>query len=223
MRLYTILLYFCKTALHVSGDTLIHHQEHTQTVIRASGTGRTVFATVRWCGGVRVLTPPRQQMVANTVQPVPDAVITLWVCSWWWMRVSPETCRAVLEKYNKAVYSLILMDNYWHRFTTHGPMNVKYIGLREPCAWGIQTFTDSHVTHCVSKGWYHFLPLIHVYICILTAGETPFGSWDRRTVRVTSTALWRTAHRVAFRHCWVEPEDRPAKSTCHTRRRWCIW
>ena len=37
---------FMQTALHVSDDTLIHHQEHIQTVI-TSGTGRTVFATVR--------------------------------------------------------------------------------------------------------------------------------------------------------------------------------
>jgi hypothetical protein len=28
MRLYTVLLYFMQTALHVSGDTLIHHQGH---------------------------------------------------------------------------------------------------------------------------------------------------------------------------------------------------
>ena len=39
---------FRQTALHVSDDTLIHHhQERTQTVITTSGTGRTVFATVR--------------------------------------------------------------------------------------------------------------------------------------------------------------------------------
>jgi len=36
-------------------------------------------------------TPPRQRAVANTVRPVPDIVITVWVCSWWWMRVAPET------------------------------------------------------------------------------------------------------------------------------------
>ena len=33
---------FLQTALCVSDDTLIHHQEHTQTVITASGTGRSV-------------------------------------------------------------------------------------------------------------------------------------------------------------------------------------
>jgi len=38
MRLYTVLLYFLQTALHVSDDTLIHHQEHTQTVISISMT-----------------------------------------------------------------------------------------------------------------------------------------------------------------------------------------
>ena len=37
---------FLQTALRVSDDTLIHRQEHIQTVI-TSGTGRTVFATVR--------------------------------------------------------------------------------------------------------------------------------------------------------------------------------
>ena len=52
MRLYTVLLYFLQIALHVSNDTLTHHQEHTQTVITTSGTGRTVFDTVRWRGGV---------------------------------------------------------------------------------------------------------------------------------------------------------------------------
>ena len=39
---------FLQTALHVSDDTLIHHQEHTQTVITTSGTGRTVFATLTY-------------------------------------------------------------------------------------------------------------------------------------------------------------------------------
>ena len=47
MQLYTVLLHFLQTALHISDDTLIHNQEHIQTVIATSGTGRTVFATVR--------------------------------------------------------------------------------------------------------------------------------------------------------------------------------
>ena len=43
MRLYTILLYFLQTTLHVSDGTFIHHQEHIQTVITTSGTGQTVI------------------------------------------------------------------------------------------------------------------------------------------------------------------------------------
>ena len=116
MRLYTLLSYFLQTAQHISEYTLIHHQEHIQTIITTSGTGRTVFATVRWRGGfiTAVQTPPSQRTVVNTVRPVPDVVTTFWMCSWWWMRKSSETCRAVCRKYNKTPYSINLLDNYWH-------------------------------------------------------------------------------------------------------------
>ena len=117
--IYSFII-FLQTALHVSDDVFIHHQERTQNVITTSGTGRTVFAAVRWLGGVGT-TPPRQRTAANTVRPVPD-VITFWVSSWWWMRVSSETCRAVCRNIIKTVYSPILLDNYWHWFTMHGPM-----------------------------------------------------------------------------------------------------
>jgi hypothetical protein len=46
MPLYTVLLYFLQTALHVSDDTLFHHQEHIQIVITTTGTGRTVYDIV---------------------------------------------------------------------------------------------------------------------------------------------------------------------------------
>jgi len=55
MRLYTVLLYFLQTALHVADHTLIHHQEHIQNVFTTSGTGRTEFATVRWRGGAGII------------------------------------------------------------------------------------------------------------------------------------------------------------------------
>ena len=44
--IYSFII-FVQTVLHVLDDTLINHQEHTQTVITTSGTGRTVFAAVR--------------------------------------------------------------------------------------------------------------------------------------------------------------------------------
>jgi len=44
--IYSFII-FLQTALHVSDNTLIHHQEHTQTVITASITVRTVFTTIR--------------------------------------------------------------------------------------------------------------------------------------------------------------------------------
>ena len=38
---------FLQTAVHVSDDNLIHHQEHTQTVITTSGTGRKILPIFR--------------------------------------------------------------------------------------------------------------------------------------------------------------------------------
>jgi len=104
-----------------------------QTVSAASGKSHSVRATTfrqrglirprwRWRGGVwtAVSIPPRQPTVANTVRPVPDVVFTVWMCSWWLMRVSSETCRAVRRKYNKTVYSRFLLDNYWQLFFGFG-------------------------------------------------------------------------------------------------------
>ena len=128
MRLYTFSLHFLQTAIHVSDDTLIHHQEHTQTVITTSGTGQTVLLLPvdeeeLWLSS----DSPHQRTVVNTVRPVPDVVNTVCMCSWWCMRVSYETCRAVCGKCNKTVYSHILLDNYWHWFTIHRPMNIKLL------------------------------------------------------------------------------------------------
>jgi hypothetical protein len=40
--IYSFII-FLQTALHISDDTLIHHQENTQTVITTSGTGRSAM------------------------------------------------------------------------------------------------------------------------------------------------------------------------------------
>jgi hypothetical protein len=54
-------------------------------------------------------TPPRQRTVANTVRPVPDVVITAWMCSWCWMRLSSETCRAVCRN----IIKLYIVASRW--------------------------------------------------------------------------------------------------------------
>ena len=64
------------------------------------------YCPLTWWSGHSVPTPPRQRTVANTVRTVPDVVITIWVCSWWWMRVSSETCRAVCRNIIK-LYTVI--------------------------------------------------------------------------------------------------------------------
>jgi len=44
--IYSFII-FLQTALHVSDETLVHHQEHTQNVITTSDIVRNVFGTVR--------------------------------------------------------------------------------------------------------------------------------------------------------------------------------
>ena len=85
---------------------------------------RICYFPLTWKIWNSVPNPPHQRTVTNTVRPVPDAVIIIYMCSWWWVKVSPETCRVVCRKYNKTVYIRILLDNYWH-----WPQNFK-----DPCS-----------------------------------------------------------------------------------------
>jgi hypothetical protein len=66
------------------------------------------------------------------------------VCSWLWMSVSSETCRAVLQKYNKNVYSRILLDNYWQSLGLRG-----WDVLRSLLLW--RSCSDSSTTADGSK------------------------------------------------------------------------
>jgi len=61
MQLYRVLLYFCKQLYMFR---MIHSP---------------IIRSIRSVNGVP--TPPRQRKVANTVRTVPDAVITVYVCS----------------------------------------------------------------------------------------------------------------------------------------------
>ena len=53
--------------------------------------------------------------VANTVRPIPDTVITVYVCSWWWVKVSPEICRAV----SRNTIKLYIVASCWTIIDIH--------------------------------------------------------------------------------------------------------
>jgi len=90
------LIYYSKSALHVSGDVFAHHQEHL-TVF-------TVYCVLCRLWGVctrLTIYIVQFQLIRDTSrqQPgwtLPDTVNTV-KCSWWWAKTSPETCRADLE------------------------------------------------------------------------------------------------------------------------------
>jgi hypothetical protein len=48
--LYT--LFYLKTALHVAGGTITHHQEHNTTLSTASGICHIIIGICRYCGRV---------------------------------------------------------------------------------------------------------------------------------------------------------------------------
>jgi hypothetical protein len=82
----TILICLCQSALHVSCDSIAHHQEHI-TVFTASGIVHR-YQQYRWT--------------------ITDAVNTV-MCSWWWTTESPETCRADWNKQIKNSWVLLVV------------------------------------------------------------------------------------------------------------------
>ena len=90
-NIYSFVI-FLQTALDVSDDTLIHHQEHTQTVITTSGTGRTVVLP--------------SADVEESVRPVPDVVITVLSVLLMTDEGFIRNIWSCLQKYNKTVYTM---------------------------------------------------------------------------------------------------------------------
>ena len=87
MQLYTVYLYL-QTALHVSGVTSTHHQERIQLYLQ-----HLVFLTP-------LLLPAA--IAAGNSNCVTNTRCCRYSCfrSWWWVEVTPETCRAVF-RYNR--------------------------------------------------------------------------------------------------------------------------
>ena len=81
------LIYYSKSALHVSGNVFAQHQEH-MTVFTVSGTVHPSY-----CRLVSRIRDTSRQQLGWTL---PDTVNTV-MCSWCWAKTLPETCRADLE------------------------------------------------------------------------------------------------------------------------------
>jgi hypothetical protein len=80
------LIYYSKSALHVSDNVFAHHQEHL-TVFTVS------VSVHRCCCRLVSQGDTSRQQRGWTL---PDTVNTV-KCSWWWAKSLSETCRADLE------------------------------------------------------------------------------------------------------------------------------
>ena len=82
MQRYTVYLYL-ETALRVSGGISTHHQEHTQLYLQRLVLVRPLLLpAAKAAGSSNGLTSTRYCRYSC-------------VCSWWWVEIPPETCRAV--------------------------------------------------------------------------------------------------------------------------------
>jgi len=88
MQLYTVYLYL-ETALHVSSDTSTHHQKRIQLYLQ-----HLLFVTIP------LLLPAA--IAAGSSNGVTNTRCCRYgcMCSWWWVEVPPEKCRAV-SRWNK--------------------------------------------------------------------------------------------------------------------------
>jgi len=85
---------FLWIALHVSGGSSAHHQEH-KTVHTASGIVKPILLLAT------IMDEMERSSISSTIVAsssigltIPDAVCTV-LCSWWWAEEPPETCRAI--------------------------------------------------------------------------------------------------------------------------------
>ena len=101
-------LFIFTDALHVSGGSCAHHQEHT-IVHTASGSQPILLLAA--------------VAASSSIGWLPEAVCTI-VFSWWWAQEPPETCRASVKinKFNKNFILLAVTCNY---ITMRGHMNIK--------------------------------------------------------------------------------------------------
>jgi hypothetical protein len=91
MQLYR-LIYYSKSALHVLGDIFVHHQENLNVFTVYGSVHPSRCRLVTWMSFQLFQLTNRQQLGWT----LPHTVNTV-KCSWWWTKISPETCRADVE------------------------------------------------------------------------------------------------------------------------------
>ena len=116
----TRFIYFWKTAVHVLGGISTHHQEHTQLYLQHLVHVKPLLlppAIVEelelvwvWCGNCIDLfwcgccSTQNSSNSSTTAAGISNGLTSArcckysCVCSWWWVEIPPETCRAVFKK-----------------------------------------------------------------------------------------------------------------------------
>ena len=80
-----------------------------KTVTAASGTGHSIWATTFL---QRVQRPRWRKVVAMTCT---RGCIYSFMCSWWWVRWAPETCRVILQSINTCILLHLVGSTFLQR------------------------------------------------------------------------------------------------------------
>ena len=92
-----------QSTLHVLGDVFAHHQEHLTVFTASDIVHLCCCRLVSWTSSIS----SRQQHRWT----ISEAVNTV-KCSWWWVKTSPETCRADWVQMNEPESCILLVINY---------------------------------------------------------------------------------------------------------------
>jgi hypothetical protein len=182
------------TALHVSGVTITHLQEHKTTVTTASGNLYTVLLSAT---------------IVEELEPV-------WVCCGW----RTETCRAVVRLNKHRGMCILLGFIYYNFITIYGPKKTKciwiawYMILNKPSfvklrsnIWGSLLLIKTHICFVCfgrdSPKWVmasSFTRFLDRTQRRTTIGRTPLDEWSARR-----RDLYLTRHNTHNRQISMPP------------------
>ena len=97
------------------------------------------------------------------------------VCSWWWVEIPPETCRAVFKKWINCTkvascWKCIKMNI----LTVHGPLNIKFVLQFFSFVSSLTVYSDITKNHHIIHQVIYIIFILHIWYFL----SWPTVSWQ---------------------------------------------